>query len=485
MGIAASSSADSYTEYSDLFVVESIVNPETAGYGSIVLTGIVSSNMEVLQTTFFTVSCTSSIAIPTQSWLYLTFPEEFDNFHDLPLSVEVVQSTNTRTYTSEVVNRRVGFQLASGLALSASTTFQLLISSLPTPSSPVSIDMNKLRVMVATSDRLGTIAASLQLHNQVGEMEFVPTDLHIVINNYQTIVVTAGTYSLPVKIQPSDFSTFVSNMQITFVSNAITFKESPTNLFLGQEHSTFSIGADQNLIPTLYAFDIIKSESSIQAYYSSLSKYTVLVTNTPVQIDIPANVQIPQGGCSVPYQVELDNLPYSDININFEYDTTLYDLHLLWLNEQISFNELQFDGSITKRWLSFCADPSLSVGSIDVGLFLGGTNKLSYSLSTSNIVVDVIANATTDVPPTFTLESKNLQKTYAGFDVTANMPGQIFYELKLAPLSAPLSLLDLKTSVKEYQLTLESSSDYLNNIYEGERDHRVGMLTGVAGVNGL
>ena len=87
----------------------------------------------------------------------------------------------------------------------------------------------------------------------------MPSALHIVINNYQTIQVTAGTYSLPVKIQPSDFSTFVSNMKITFVSDALDFKDSPTFMYLGESYSTFTVGAEQSIIPTVYAFDIIKT----------------------------------------------------------------------------------------------------------------------------------------------------------------------------------------------------------------------------------
>jgi hypothetical protein len=93
--------------------------------------------------------------------------------------------------------------------------------------------MNKLRIMVATSDRLGTIASSLQLHNLVQNVSFIPSTLHIVINNYQTIQITAGTYSLPILIQPSDFNTFVSNMQISFVSDALGFSGSPAYIYLG------------------------------------------------------------------------------------------------------------------------------------------------------------------------------------------------------------------------------------------------------------
>jgi hypothetical protein len=146
----------------------------------------------------------------------------------------------------------------TGLNLLANTIFSIKISSLPTPSLPISVDMNKLRIMATTADRLGTTAASIQLHNLVNSITFLPSSLHIVINNYTTIQVTAGTYSLPILIQPSDFNTFVSNMAISFVSDALAFGGS-SYIYLGDTAGKFIVGADSSLIPTIYAFDIIKT----------------------------------------------------------------------------------------------------------------------------------------------------------------------------------------------------------------------------------
>lgn len=188
--------------------------------------------MEVLQATFFTINATSTVAITSGQWIYLTFPQEFGNFHDLPLVVEVVQGANDYTFNAEVVNRRIGFNMV-GMSILANAVFSIKISSLPIPTNPGAVDMNKLRIMAATSDRLGTTAATLQLHNLVQSSTFTPSTLHIVINNYQTISVTAGTFSLPILIQPSDFTTFVSNMKISFVSDALGFSGSPAYIYLG------------------------------------------------------------------------------------------------------------------------------------------------------------------------------------------------------------------------------------------------------------
>lgn len=73
-------------------------------------------------------------------------------------------------------------------------------------------------------------------------------------------------------------------MKISYVSNALGFIQSPTYIYYGDKYETFSVGADQTIIPTTYAFDIVKVESSIAAAYASLSKYPVLVTNIPLLI---------------------------------------------------------------------------------------------------------------------------------------------------------------------------------------------------------
>lgn len=106
-------------------------------------------------------------------------------------------------------------------------------------------------------------------------------------------------------------------MKISFVSDALGFSGAPAYMYLGDSSGKFSVGADQSLIPTIYAFDIIKTETSISAFYTSLSKYTVLVSNLPISISIPSSINVPLGGCSVPYEIVLTNSPYSDVQLSF------------------------------------------------------------------------------------------------------------------------------------------------------------------------
>jgi hypothetical protein len=75
-GMATSVNATSYADYSQLFVSSAIINPQlTAGYGSIILKEVTSSNMQVYQSTFLTITMSCSVAIPSGSWIFITFPQ--------------------------------------------------------------------------------------------------------------------------------------------------------------------------------------------------------------------------------------------------------------------------------------------------------------------------------------------------------------------------------------------------------------------------
>lgn len=258
--MAESASATSYSDYSSLYVSNTIIDPQTAlGYGSLILRSITSSNMQVYQTTFLTITLTSSVAIPAGSWIFITFPSAFNNFNNIPVVVQTQYSVGNYevSTTSTVVNTRIGYSLTS-ITVPANTEFQIMVTSLLTPKDPVTIDMNQIRIVVTTSDRLGTIATSIESRNQLGSLTFLPNSLHLVVNNYNPIQITAGTYCNPVRVNPSDNSTFLTNMLVTFSSNELTFTANPTYLYLGNAFSTFIIGAGQNTIPKTYTFNLIK-----------------------------------------------------------------------------------------------------------------------------------------------------------------------------------------------------------------------------------
>jgi hypothetical protein len=257
--MSTSTSATAYSDYSQLFISNPIINPMTAGgYGSVVLQSVTSSNMQVYQSTFFTITLTCSVIIPKNSWIFITFPKDFNNFNNIPVIVQTQYGSNVEvSSTSTVINTRIGFQILV-LNIPAATQFQIIITSLLTPQATGSINMNSMKVLVSTSDRIGTIATSIQSKNQLSSLTFVPNSLHLVVNNYLPIQITAGTYSNPILISPSDNSTFLTNMMITFSSTQLTFNPNPCYMYLGNAVSSFIIGVSQNLIPTTYTFNLIK-----------------------------------------------------------------------------------------------------------------------------------------------------------------------------------------------------------------------------------
>ena len=84
-----STTSTSYADYSNLYLSNTVINPQIqAGYGWIILQAVTSSNMQVYQTTFFTIDVTCSVAISTNSWIFITFPLGFDNFNNIAIVVQ-------------------------------------------------------------------------------------------------------------------------------------------------------------------------------------------------------------------------------------------------------------------------------------------------------------------------------------------------------------------------------------------------------------
>jgi len=236
-------------------MTETIKNPQVpTGYGTITAKQVTSSNSETFQTTYFTVKLSCSVAISAGDYMFITFPEGFNNFNDLDMEGELKVGAVTKTFTASAVNTKIGFEIPAGVSISANNDFTIEMSSLPTPKSTISIDMNKMIFILTPSSKTTTKASSLQLHNQVNDRAFTTTELHLVINNYQPIQLTAGTSTTSVKIESSDHTSFQSNIKVQFISSSLTFSPNPLSLYIGDTAGYFTISAPQTLIPTTYTF---------------------------------------------------------------------------------------------------------------------------------------------------------------------------------------------------------------------------------------
>jgi hypothetical protein len=122
--MATSSAATAYSDYSELFVSNTVISPQSVGYGTIVLQSISSTNLQVYQTTFFTISLTCSVAIVPGYWIFITFPSSFNNFNNIPVVVQTQYSVSNfeMSNSSSVINFRIGYQI-NNLTIAANTQF--------------------------------------------------------------------------------------------------------------------------------------------------------------------------------------------------------------------------------------------------------------------------------------------------------------------------------------------------------------------------
>jgi hypothetical protein len=149
---------------------------------------------------------------------------------------------------------------------------------------------------------------------------------------------------------------------------------------------------------------------------------------------------------------------------------------MFWVNQEISYDTLSFNLNSTSSWLSFCSNYTINVSTFPITLQLGGDNSASYSLSTSTTTMNIVNNAAANITPTYTLSIANIQKTYINVKVATNLAGFFYYQIQLAPLITPYSLIKLKSSVKANTLILQSNDDFLTTqIYSKDRDQRVGF----------
>jgi hypothetical protein len=440
--------------------------------------------MYCFSNSYFKITAYTSIAISFNNTLYVTFPKEFNNFHDISLQVIVYSSSNTQVASGlcPVVNRRVEINMNLA-AIPAGSSFIIEFSTLPTPRAAGSTDMNYMSILVASSDKTTTLGTSTVKTNEAPILTFVSNLLYIQFNNDTTVTMTAGTYSLPIPITSSDGSKFLSNVLVNFTASGFTFMDNPTSIFLGDQSSTFTIGADMNLIPTYYVYNVIKTETSLLPYYTVLTNNNILITNIPISINVVSSINVPQGGCSLPVQVTLTNPPYNDVSINFVYNNSLYSSDVFWINPETTNSELNFTSNQTYQWISFCSSSSIAVNTVPVTMVLSGTNYLSYSLSNALMTVNIVTNVP-NIAPTLTVNQVNILKTVAVWNFTTNTQGFVFYSLKLGSGLQPIDALTLKVQVKSLNLTLESQADFLTHIYTQDRDYRVNMIAAsIAGNN--
>lgn len=335
--------------------------------------------------------------------------------------------------------------------------------------------------MQATSAGV-TLAASSELTNLANSLTFTALAQSLVFNNNQPVSLTFGTYSGLIEVRPNTGAEFLTNLQLTFSASGLTFLPQVLEIGIGQTAGYFQVGGDINLLLSTISYSVSKAEQSGTNLYSVPSDLTVVVVDTPVPIVLPAAVSVPIGGCSLPVKVVLPNSPFSQVSVNYQYNSSLYNESLFYINQVTSGSSLAFSQGSRYQLMSFCSTPQIAISSLPITLALSGNQQQSYSLSVSTLTVNFVSQAA--VAPTLALAVGTAQRLVVPVTATANQPGTLYYQFFVTGTAIASEVVDLELHAKnEVQIVEGGGGPMAPTVYSRLRDNRVGVMVVSLGDN--
>jgi hypothetical protein len=107
-------------------MTENVINPQSfANYGTITAKQVLSSNSETYQTTYFSVKLTSSVTVSPNDYMFISFPDGFNNFNDIDMEGNIVYGGIKTTFTASVVNMKISFLIPSNVTIPANNDFSI------------------------------------------------------------------------------------------------------------------------------------------------------------------------------------------------------------------------------------------------------------------------------------------------------------------------------------------------------------------------
>ena len=447
----------------------------------------VASNLYSFSSIYSQFQLSSTVAITSGSFLYVDLPIQFDNLNNLALNAFIVFGSNVISSSTVVRNRRIEVPITQTIPLL--TQFIVSFPSLPTPKTACTAQMSDMIVTVTPSNKLSIYSASSVQGNSAPQLTFITNSLYVSFNSDATIMLTAGTYSTPIKIASSNNAAFLSNTNIALSSTGFTF--SPSSLFIpiGSTSAYFKIGADRDLVPVVYFYQAVKQEE-VNTNYQITLNMNINVTNNPIQITLPSSLVMAKGGCTNPFLISLTNPPFSDITITYTFDNNLYSPDYFYPNPMTTLSQMTFNSTFSNGTFSFCSTSALTASQIPISFFITGTNYASYAFTPSNIILVNIYNNITNTTPTIALALNNQQKTFLDITFTNNVDGMIFYQMMLGQNQTPLDLQSIQIYLKSNTWYLKSPSSFMAHIYATDVDNRLGQFfqaasTSIVRINNL
>ena len=305
--------------------------------------------------------------------------------------------------------------------------------------------------------------------NSAKPFNFVSKELDIDLNDGKLLVLSQGTYSPLIKIMPTDGSRFVNNLILNVSLSGFSFIPSSLSILLGDFSSSFQIGVDRDLINGVYSFSFQKKELGFQNIYKNFGTVYLFLTTNPIKIIVPDQIIVNYYGCNLPYIINITNLPYSDLILNFMLD---YDAvgETFFVDDQLNSYASIFLSNNSLSNLAFCTNElfDLTITSTIISLSLTGVNPDSYYLTNSQINV-IFQNKSRINPPIINSSINLIGRTAVSLTIDVNCDGLMFWRL----VSPEYNLKNLTgEQIREYMLqrnfteTRNQSNNYDDGPYE-------------------
>ncbi|KAL4512787.1 hypothetical protein ABPG72_017472 [Tetrahymena utriculariae] len=470
---------NSFSEYIHIPPPQVVQIPSNFPYMRLITVTTDNTNTRALSNHVFLVQ--TDTQLPNQYGFQVIFPTDYQ-YLAITSSLQCIISyydSNNNLVATPIQTCNVNGLSVEGvlpITIAASARFSISIQQVPTPPNGGFVDLSRTIIAVFSSSRQTYVAQTNYLTNQMGSIQFIEQTNFVQINAGQVIKVTKGTYSPNIIIQTANQNKFIANMVITLAAAGFTFIPPSMNIYLGDLQTSFRVGADQNMLEKQYTVSISKVEFGFTPVYQIANNLIIFVISQPIQIVTPTSINVPYGGCSLPYQVQISSTPYSDVNISIQYDYTTLPEGYLSVDIDLSSYTLYFDSQTNYRYLTLCSTPQFptSLTTFPVTLTLGGTDMQSFQLVNPNLTVNMVIRDATIIPSLITTVL-NQSRTSTDFSVTFNQDGTVYWQLYVKGTAQNLSLSQIKEALKAQNTILQSPTTLQQQFFGKKTDERVGL----------
>ncbi|EAR93974.2 transmembrane protein, putative (macronuclear) [Tetrahymena thermophila SB210] len=470
---------NSFSEYIHIPPPQVVQIPSNFPYMRLITVTTDNTNTRALSNHVFVVE--TDTQLPNQNGFQVIFPTDYKYLaitSQLQCMISYFDSNNIQVDTPYQTCNVTGLSVEGimPITIAASARFIITIQQVPTPPTGGFVDLSRAIIAVFSSSRQNYIAQTNYLTNQMGSIQFIEQTNFVQINAGQVIQVTKGTYSPNIIIQTANQNKFIANMIITLSATGFTFIPPSMNIYLGDLQTSFRVGADQNMLEKQYTASISKVEFGFTPVYQIANNLIIFVISQPIQIVTPTSINVPYGGCSLPYQVQISSTPYSDVDISIQYDYTTLPEGYLTVDIDLSSYTLYFDSKTNYRYLTLCSTPQFpkTLTTFPVTLTLGGTDMQSFLLVNPNLTVNMITRDPTIIPSLITTVL-NQYRTSTDFSVSFNQDGTVYWQLYVQGTAQNLSLSQIKAALKAQNTTLQSPTSLQQQFFGKKTDQRVGL----------